>query len=83
MGNDLQKKIEAIGLLSVDETAYDKYLKPYEETYQRAKIDINRIKYYKLYGQEHMLYSVEYLERTPIEELLKADKANAILIGKG
>jgi len=83
MDNDLQNKIDVLGLQAVDETAYNKYLKPYEETYKRAKIDINRIKYYKLYGQEHMLYSVEYIERTPLEELLKADKANAILIGKG
>ncbi|RWS44111.1 hydrolase [Bacillus mycoides] len=83
MDNSLNDKIAVLGLMSIDEKAYNKYLKPYEETYKRARIDINCIKYYKLYGEEHMLYSVEYLERTPIEELLKADKANAILIGKG
>jgi ribosomal protein S27E len=83
LDTDLQRKINALGLLIIDETAYNKYLRPYEETYKRAKIDINRIKYYKLYGKEHMLYSVKYIERTPMEELLKADKANAILIGKG
>ncbi|HDR7386460.1 hydrolase [Bacillus toyonensis] len=70
MDNDLQNKIDVLGLQAVDEAAYNKDLKPHEETYKRAKIDINRFENYKLYDGVHMLYSIEYIERTPIEELL-------------
>ncbi|PGN13216.1 hydrolase [Bacillus cereus] len=82
MDSVLNGKITALGLIPIDKKAYIKYLKPHEKAYKKAGIDVNRFKYYKLYGHEHMLYSVEYLERTSIEALLKADKANAILIGK-
>lgn len=82
MENNLQKKIDALGLLTVDETSYNKYLKPHEEAYKQAKLDINYFKYYKLYGQEHMLYSVGYLERTSMEELLENDKYNHCLFKK-
>ncbi|PHA80965.1 hydrolase [Bacillus toyonensis] len=70
MDNDLQNKIDVLGLQAVDEAAYNKDLKPHEETYKRAKIDINRFENYKLYDGVHMLYSIEYIERTRIEELL-------------
>ncbi|MES5834647.1 hydrolase [Bacillus cereus group sp. MG11] len=82
MDSVLNRKIVALGLIPIDKKAYIKYLKPHEKAYKKAGIDVSRFKYYKLYGHEHMLYSVEYLELASIEELLKADKANAILIGK-
>ncbi|MEX0135391.1 hydrolase [Bacillus nitratireducens] len=69
MDNVLNGKIAALGLIPIDKTAYIKYLKPHG-------IDVNRFKYYKLYGEKHMLYSVEYLEQTSIKELLERDRAN-------
>ncbi|MGE7429772.1 hydrolase [Bacillus thuringiensis] len=76
MDNVLNGKIAALGLIPIDKTAYIRYLKPHEKAYKKAGIDVNRFKYYKLYGEKHMLYSVEYLEQTSIKELLERDRAN-------
>ncbi|HDR7567609.1 TPA: hydrolase [Bacillus mycoides] len=72
----LNGKIAALGLMPIDKKAYIKYLKPHEKAYKKAGIDVNRFKYYKLYGENHMLYSVEYLEQTSIKDLLGRDKGN-------
>ncbi|EMX0194228.1 hydrolase [Bacillus thuringiensis] len=71
MDSILNGKIAALGLISIDKKAYIKYLKPREKVYKKAGIDVNRFKYYKLYGENHMLYSVDYLEQTPIKKLLE------------
>ncbi|ARJ20105.1 hydrolase [Bacillus mycoides] len=76
MDNDLQKKIDILGLKVMDEKAYNKYLEPYKKENNKAGIDVDRFKYYKLYGEHHVLYSMEYLERTSMEELLEKDKNN-------
>jgi len=76
LDNVLNGKIAALGLIPIDKTAYIRYLKPHEKAYKKAGIDVNRFKYYKLYGEKHMLYSVEYLEQTSIKELLERDRAN-------
>ncbi|PFD31898.1 hydrolase [Bacillus thuringiensis] len=76
MDNVLNGKIAALGLIPIDKTAYIRYLKSHEKAYKKAGIDVNRFKYYKLYGEKHMLYSVEYLEQTSIKELLERDRAN-------
>jgi hypothetical protein len=72
----LNGKIVALDLIPIDKKAYIKYLKPHEKAYKKAGVDVNRFKYYKLYGQKHMLYSIEYLERTSIKELLERDREN-------
>lgn len=76
MDSVLNGKIAALGLIPIDKKAYIKYLKPHEKAYKKARIDVNRFKYYKLYGENHMLYSVEYLEQTSIKDLLGRDKGN-------
>ncbi|MED0970062.1 hydrolase [Bacillus paramycoides] len=62
--------------MPIDKKAYIKYLKRHEKAYKKAGIDVNRFKYYKLYGDKHMLYSIEYLEQTSIKELLERDRGN-------
>ncbi|KIQ87535.1 hydrolase [Bacillus sp. L_1B0_8] len=76
MDSVLNSKIAVLGLIPIDKKAYIKYLKPHEKAYKKAGIDVNRFKYYKLYGENHMLYSVEYLEQTSIKDLLGKDKGN-------
>ncbi|PFJ07585.1 hydrolase [Bacillus cereus] len=76
MNSVLNGKIAALGLIPIDKKAYIKYLKPHERAYKKAGIDVNRFKYYKLYGDNHMFYSVEYLEQTSIKDLLGRDKGN-------
>ncbi|SFI02604.1 MULTISPECIES: hydrolase [unclassified Bacillus (in: firmicutes)] len=78
MDSVLNGKIAALGLIPIDKKAYIKYLKPHEKAYKKAGIDVNRFKYYKLYGENHMLYSIEYLEQTLIKELLERDKGNKV-----
>ncbi|SCB69702.1 hydrolase [Bacillus mycoides] len=78
MDSVLNGKIAALGLIHIDKKAYIKYLKPHEKAYKKSGIDVNRFKYYKLYGENHMLYSVEYLEQTSIKELLERDRENQI-----
>ncbi|MEM5637265.1 hydrolase [Bacillus toyonensis] len=76
MDSVLNGKIAALGLIPIDKKAYIKYLKPHDKAYKKAGIDVNRFKYYKLYGDKHMLYSMEYLMQTPIKDLLGRDKGN-------
>ncbi|MHA4257544.1 hydrolase [Bacillus cereus] len=76
MDSVLNGKIAVLGFIPIDKKAYSKYLKPHEKAYKKAGIDVKRFKYYKLYGQKHMLYSIEYLERTSIKELLERDREN-------
>lgn len=76
MNSVLNGKIAVLGLMPIDKKAYIKYLKPHEKVNKKAGIDVNRFKYYKLYGQEPMLYSIEYLTQTPIKDLLERDKEN-------
>ncbi|HDR7851194.1 hydrolase [Bacillus toyonensis] len=71
MDSILNSKIAALGLIPIDKKAYIKYLKPLEKVHKKAGIDV---KYYKLYGEKPMFYSVEYLEQTSIKELLEKDK---------
>ncbi|HDX9689642.1 hydrolase [Bacillus thuringiensis] len=74
MDNVLNGKIAVLGLIPIDKKAYNKYLKPHEKSYKKAGIDVKQFKYYKLYGQRQMLYSIKYLERTSIKELLERDR---------
>ncbi|PQZ54495.1 hydrolase [Bacillus sp. MYb209] len=76
MDSVLNGKIAVLGLIPIDKKAYSKYLKPHEKAYKKAGVDVNRFKYYKLYGQNHMLYSIKYLEQTSIKELLERDRGN-------
>lgn len=76
MDSVLNGRVAALGLMSIDKKAYIKYLKPNEKSYKKSGIDINRFKYYKLYGQKPMFYSVEYIKQTPIKDLLERDKSN-------
>ncbi|MED3542038.1 hydrolase [Bacillus toyonensis] len=76
MDSALNGKMAALGLIPIDKKAYIKYLKPHEKAYKKAGIDVNRFKYYKLYGDKHMLYSMEYLMQTPIKDLLERDREN-------
>ncbi|PFL63338.1 hydrolase [Bacillus cereus] len=78
MNSVLNGKIAALGLIPIDKKAYIKYLKPNEKAYKKSGIDVNRFKYYKLYGEKHMLYSVEYLMQTPIKDLLERDRGNQV-----
>lgn len=71
MDSVLIGKIAALGLMSINKKAYIKYLKPLEKAHKKSGIDV---KYYKLYGEKPMFYSVEYLMQTPIKELLEKDK---------
>lgn len=67
MESTLNSKIALLGLMSIDKKANKK-----------AGIDVNRFKYYKLYGQEPMLYSIEYLTQTLIKDLLERDRVNQL-----
>ncbi|MDA1883113.1 hydrolase [Bacillus cereus group sp. BY105LC] len=78
MDSVLNGKIAVLGLIPIDKKAYIKYLKPDEKANKKAGIDVNRFKYYKLYGQEPMLYSIEYLMQTPIKDLLERDRVNQL-----
>lgn len=71
MNSILKGKIAALDLMPIDKKAYIKYLKPLEKAQKKAGIDV---KYYKLYGEKPMFYSVEYLEQTSIKELLERDR---------
>ncbi|MGA5676157.1 hydrolase [Bacillus bombysepticus] len=71
MDNVLNGKIAVLGLIPINKKAYNKYLKPHEKSYKKSGIDV---KYYKLYGEKPMFYSVEYLMQTSIKELLEKDK---------
>lgn len=59
MDSVLNSKIAVLGLIPINKKAYIKYLKPLEKAHKKSGIDV---KYYKLYGQKPMFYSVEYLE---------------------
>lgn len=76
MDNVLNGKVTLLSLIPINKKAYNKYLKPHEKAYKKAGIGVNRFKYYKLYGKKYMLYSIEYLERTSIKELLERDRKN-------
>ena len=76
MDSVLKGKITALGLIPIDKKAYIKYLKSNEKVYKKVGIDVNRFKYYKLYEQKPMFYSVEYLTQTPIKDLLERDRGN-------
>ncbi|MBY0015341.1 hydrolase [Bacillus cereus] len=71
MDSVLNGKVAALGLMPIDKKAYIKYLKPLEKAHKKSGIDV---KYYKLYGEKPMFYSVEYLMRTSIKELMEKDK---------
>ncbi|MEC2553381.1 hydrolase [Bacillus tropicus] len=76
MDSVLNGRVVALGLIPIDKKAYIKYFKPNEKAYKKSGIDVSRFKYYKLYGQKPMFYSVEYLMQTPIKDLLERDKDN-------
>ncbi|MCJ0850485.1 hydrolase [Bacillus cereus] len=76
MESVLNGKIAALGLMPIDKKTYIKYLKSHEKVYKKAGINVNRFKYYKLYGEKYMLYSMEYLMQTPIKDLLERDRGN-------
>ncbi|WP_410979508.1 hydrolase [Bacillus cereus] len=76
MDSVLNGKIAVLSLVPIDKRVYIKYLKPYERVYKKSGIDVNRFKYYKLHGQKPMFYSIEYLEQTPLKDLLERDKGN-------
>ncbi|MGG8383806.1 hydrolase [Bacillus sp. R-CC1] len=76
MDSVLNGKIATLGLIHIDKKTYIKYFKPHEKAYKKTGVDVNRFKFYKLYGENHMLYSVEYLEQTSIKDLLGKDKGN-------
>ncbi|WP_044795326.1 hydrolase [Bacillus cereus] len=71
MDSVLNGRIAALGLMPIDKKAYIKYLKPLEKAHKKSGIDV---KYYKLYGEKPMFYSVEYLMQTSIKELMEKDK---------
>ena len=75
----LQEKVEALGLLEVDTNPL-----VIAELYQLRKIKPGKhLKYYKQHGKEFMYYSVEYLNRTPIDQLLFKDTCNQIQFVEG
>ncbi|WP_264448907.1 hydrolase [Bacillus cereus] len=76
MDNILKGKIAVLGLIPIDKKAYIKHLKPHEKAYKKSGIDVNRFKYYKLYGQKPIFYSMEYIKQTTIKDLLERDKGN-------
>ncbi|EOO10314.1 hypothetical protein IAW_01121 [Bacillus cereus str. Schrouff] len=78
MHSTLNGKIALLGLMPIDKKAHIKYLRPHKKANKKAGIDVNRFKYYKLYGQEPMLYSIEYLTQTPIKDLLERDRVNQL-----
>ncbi|MGG2091911.1 hypothetical protein AB1283_04160 [Bacillus sp. S13(2024)] len=72
INTDLQRKINALGLLSVGTTIHNEYLKERDV----VGSDVSHFEYYKMYGKQPMFYSREYLISSTIEELLKKDKKN-------
>ncbi|MED0991939.1 hydrolase [Bacillus nitratireducens] len=74
MDSVLNGKLALLSLIPIDKQTYNKCLKPHEKPYKKAGMDVNQFKCYKLYGQKHMLYLIEYLERTSIKELLERDR---------
>ncbi|KMQ27683.1 MULTISPECIES: hypothetical protein [Bacillus cereus group] len=80
MDSTLNGKIAVLGLMPIDKKAYIKYLKQHEKANKKAGIDVRRFKYYKLHGQKPMFYSMEYLEQTPLKDLLERDRGNALRV---
>lgn len=80
MDSVLNGRVAALGLIPIDKKAYIKYFKPNEKAYKKSGIDIKRFKYYKLYGDKPMFYSIEYLMQTPIKDLLERDRGNALRV---
>ncbi|MEY9980085.1 hypothetical protein [Lysinibacillus sp. RC79] len=70
----LKEKVEALKLTDVDT---DPIL--IAELYQLSQHDSKKkFKYFKRYGDQVMYYSEEYLEQTPVEQLLLKDLCNHI-----
>ncbi|MBJ8113553.1 hydrolase [Bacillus cereus group sp. N6] len=69
---DIQKKVDALGLRPLDDTIYDRYFK------NRTVVEIDELqfKYYKMYEQQPMFYSMVHLMNSTIEELVKNDEKN-------
>lgn len=69
---DLQKKIDVLGLCPLDDITYDRYFK------NRTVVGMDELqfKYYKMYGQQPMFYSMTHLMDSTIEELVKNDEKN-------
>lgn len=68
----LEEKVRLLDLKLITDDIYLKYLKDI----QLRGADVNRFKYYKVYGEQPMFYSEQHLLNTPIEELKAKDKKN-------
>ncbi|MDA2639125.1 hydrolase [Bacillus cereus] len=68
----VQQKIDALGLRPLDDAIYHRYFK------NRTVVGIGELqfKYYKMYGQQPMFYSMTHLADSTIEELVKNDEKN-------
>ena len=69
---NLQQKIDMLGLLPLDDATYNKYFK------NRTVLEMDELqfKYYKMYGEQPMFYSMTHLMDLTIEELVKNDEKN-------
>ncbi|PEF33356.1 hydrolase [Bacillus wiedmannii] len=69
---NLQKKIDVLGLRPLDDATYERYFK------NRTVVGIDELqfKYYKMYGQQPMFYSMIHLTDSTIEDLVKNDEKN-------
>ena len=78
----IKDKVDALGLKEVDTNPM--VMADLYQVYQITKTEPHkRFKYYKEYNETFMYYSEEYLNKTPIDELLLKDICNDInLIGR-
>ena len=69
---EVQRKIDALGLSPLDDIIYHRYFK------NRTVVEMDELqfKYYKMYGQQPMFYSMTHLMDSTIEELVKNDEKN-------
>lgn len=66
----LEEKVKLLGLQLIDTNPL-----MIAEVYQIYLINSSKtFKYYKMYGTEHMFYSIQYLENTSVEQLLIKDQ---------
>lgn len=71
----IKNKVNLLGLKKVDDDIYYKYLREME----LKGVEVGRWKYYKYYGKNNkqiMFYSLEYLSKHTIDELVQKDNEN-------
>ena len=68
----LEEKLAKLNISPLTDDVYHEHLK----NHQLRGMDVRGWKYYKIYGNEIMLYSKEYINNNTLDELIEQDKRN-------